>query len=277
MMRIMLCAAVLAATSALIRDPLVRAQARDAASVLEPARDALGGNTNLAAVKSFLATGRTRLLRGENLVPIEFEIACELPDKYVRRDEFPAQDLPPAVNGFRGEEAIGPSKTTREEFARLMLGVFAAAPSVFPVTFAYAAEAEAPEGKADVLDVSGPANFSARFVVQRETHMPVMLIWQAAPAGRGGPGAGPMGRGVPGAGPVGRGVPGAAPGGPGRGAAPPSAEHRLYYADYRAVNGGVKWPFRIRHAVAGATIEEMTFDRVSLNVKIDPKKFEALK
>jgi hypothetical protein len=29
--------------------------------------------------------------------------------------------------------------------------------------------------------------------------------------------------------------------------------------------------------VAGATIEEMTFDRVSLNVKIDPKKFEALK
>jgi hypothetical protein len=226
--------------------------------VLEPARQALGGNRNLAAVKSFLATGRTRQLRGVNLVPIEFEIACELPDKYVRRDEFPAQDLPPVVNGFRGDDAIGPSKTTREEFARLMLGVFAAAPSVFPIKFAYSAEAAAPEGTADVLDVSGPANFSARFVVQRETHLPVMLMWQAA-------------------GPAGRGVPGGGPGGPGRGTAPASAEHRLYYADYRAVNGGVKWPFRIRHAVAGATIEEMTFDRVSVNVKIDPKKFEALK
>jgi hypothetical protein len=258
MTRTILCAAMLAATSVLIRDPLARAQARDAASVLEPAREALGGNKNLAAVTSFLATGRTRQLRGENLVPIEFEIACELPDKYVRRDEFPAQDLPPAVNGFRGEDAIGPSKTTREEFARLMLGAFAAAPLAFPLKFAYAAEAEAPEGKADVLDVSGPANFSARFVVQRETHMPVMLVWQAAaPAGRGAPGAGP--------------------GGPGRGATPASAEHRLYYADYRAVIGGVKWPFRIRHAVGGATIEEMTFDRVSINVKIDPKKFEALK
>jgi len=258
MMRAVLCAAVLGAASVLIRDPFVLAQPRDAASVLEPAREALGGNSNLAAVKSFLATGRMRQLRGDNLVPIEFEIACELPDKYARRDEFPAQDLPPVVNGFRGDEAIGPSKTTREEFARLMLGAFAAAPPAFPMKFVYAAEAEAPEGKADVLDLSGPANFAARFVVQRETHLPVMLMWQAA-------------------GPAGRGVRGAAPAAPGRAAAPASAEHRLYYADYRAVNGGVKWPFRIRHAVAGATIEEMTFDRVSVNVKIDPKKFEALK
>jgi hypothetical protein len=263
MTRVMFCAAVLTAAGVLIRDPGIRAQAHDAAPVLAAAREALGGDRNLTAVKTFLATGRTRQLRGDNLVPIEFEIACELPDKYVRRDEFPAQDIPPAVNGFRGEDAIGPSKTTREEFARLMLGAFAATPAAFPLTFAYAAEAEAPEGKADVLDVRGPANFSARFVVQRESHMPVMLIWQApAPPGRGGPGAA---------------GPGAAPAGSGRGAPPPSAEHRLYFADYRPVNGAVKWPFRIRHAVAGATIEEMTFDRVNINAKIDPKKFEALK
>jgi hypothetical protein len=258
MTRAMLCAVVLTAAGVLIRDPLIRAQARDAAPVLAAVHEALGGDRNLAAVKSFLATGRTRQLRGDNLVPVEFEIACELPDKYVRRDEFPAQDIPPVVNGFRGGDAIGPSKTTREEFARLMLGAFAAAPTAFPLTFAYAAEAEAPEGKADVLDIAGPANFSARFIVQRETHMPVMLMWQApGPAGRAGPGAS------------------AAPSG--RGAPPAAAEHRLYYADYRAVAGGVKWPFRIRHAVAGATIEETTFDRVSINAKIDPKKFEALK
>jgi len=249
---------VLTTAGVSIRDPWVRVQTRDAAPVLAAVHEALGGGRNLAAVKTFLATGRTRQLRGDNLVPIEFEIACELPDKYVRRDEFPAQDTPPVVNGFRGEEAIGPSKTTREEFARLMLGAFAAAPPAFPLRFAYAAEAEAPEGKADILDVAGPANFSARFVVQRETHMPVMLMWQApAPMGRGGPGGSTAGSG--------------------RGAPPASAEHRLYYADYRAVNGGVKWPFRIRHAVAGATIEETTFDRVSINAKIDPKKFEAPK
>jgi hypothetical protein len=258
MTRAILCAAVLTAAGVLIRDPSVRAQTRDAAPVLDAAHEALGGNRNLAAVRTFLASGRMRQLRGDNLVPVEFEIACELPDKYVRRDEFPAQDIPPIVNGFRGEETIGPSKTTRDDLARLMLGAFATAPPAFPLTFTYAAEAEAPEGKADVLDVSGPANFSARYFVQRETHMPVMLMWQApGPPGRGG--AGPS---TP---------------GPGRGAPPPAAEHRLYYADYRAVNGGVKWPFRIRHAVAGATIEETTFDRVSINAKIDPKKFEPLK
>jgi hypothetical protein len=257
MTRAMVCAAVLMAAGVSSRDPLVRVQARDAAPVLAAVHEALGGDRNLAAVKTFLATGRARQLRGDNLVPIELEIACELPDNCIRRDEFPAQDTPPVVNGFRGEETIGPSKTTREEFARLILGAFAAAPPAFPLTFAYAAEAEAPEGKADVLDVTGPANFSARFVVQRETHMPVMLMWQAP---------GPTGR-----------SPGASTAGSGRGGPPASAEHRLYYADYRAVNGGVKWPFRIRHAVAGATVEETTFDRVSINAKIDPKKFETLK
>jgi len=246
MKRVGWAAAALAAARVLIWDPSVRGQARDAAQVLAAARDGLGGEKNLAAVKSFIATGRTRQLRGDNLVPIEFEIACELPDKYVRRDEFPAQDIPPAVNGFRGADAIGPSKTTRDEFARLMLGALAASFPSFPLTFKYSAEAEAPEGKADVLDVTGPSNFSARFVVQRETHLPVMLMWQA-------------------------------PGPPARGAPPAPAEHRLYYADYRTVNGGVKWPFRLRQAVAGTTIEETTFDRVSVNAKIDPKKFETLK
>jgi hypothetical protein len=50
----------------------------------------------------------------------------------------------------------------------------------------------------------------------------------------------------------------------------------MYFADYRSVNG-LEWPFRIRRAVAGNTIEETTFDRVSINVKIDPRKFEAPK
>jgi len=256
MTRALLCTVVSVAGTVLIWDSSAPAQGRDATPVLTAAREALGGDRNLTAVKTFLASGRMRQIRGDNMVPVEFEIACELPDKYVRRDEFPAQDIAPVVNGFRGEEMIGASKTTREEFARLSLGVFAAATAAFPLTFTYAAEAQAPEGKADVLAASGPANFAARFLVQQETHMPVMLIWQApALPGRGGRGDAGAGRGTP----------------------PPPVEHRQYYADYRAVNGSVKWPFRIRHAVAGTTIEEMTFDRVTVNAKIDPKKFEALK
>jgi hypothetical protein len=64
----------------------------DPQAVLAAARTALGGEGRLSAVKALLATGRTRQVRGDNLVPIEFEIAIELPNKYVRKDEVPAQE-----------------------------------------------------------------------------------------------------------------------------------------------------------------------------------------
>ena len=267
----------------------VSGQGRDAAQVLAAAREALGGDAVLAAVKSFVATGRTRQIRGNNLVPIEFEINCELPDKFVRKDEFPAQDTDLTVSGFRGDALIqfpgpgagrggapgapsrgnGPNadeqrlNTVRQEFVRLTLGAFATSFPTYPLTFKYAAEAEAPDGKADVLDVSGPANFTARLLVQRETHLPVMLIWQMSPP------PGPP-----------RGAPPAGPGASAAPIAPPATaapmEVRLYYADYRAVNG-IRWPFRIRRAVGGTTTEETMFDRVNVNVRIDPRKFEAPK
>ena len=53
-----------------------------------------------------VATGRTRQVRGDNLVPIEFEIAIELPDKYVRKDEIPAQESGPTTTGFNGDTLL---------------------------------------------------------------------------------------------------------------------------------------------------------------------------
>jgi len=70
--------------------PALPGQTPDAAQVISSAREALGGEKKLAAVRTFIATGRTRQVRGNNLVPIEFEINCELPDKFVRTDEIPA-------------------------------------------------------------------------------------------------------------------------------------------------------------------------------------------
>ena len=240
------------------------AQPPTAQSVVAAAREALGGERRLSAVTSFTATGRTRQIRGNNLVPIEFEINCELPDRFVRKDEIPAQDTDASVTGFIGDQLIlyptPPSRAggpppqgmaqqrltgVKQDFARLLLGAFAASFPPYPLTFKYLAEGDAPEGKADILDVAGPANFSARLVVQRDTHLPVLLMWQVpAPA---------------------------APATP-----PMPVEHRLYYGDFRDVNG-MKWPFRLRHAVAGDTIEETTFDRIRINVKIDAKKFEVPK
>jgi hypothetical protein len=273
-----------------MRSLLAFGQAPNAMQVLAAAREALGGEKNLVAVKTFVATGRTRQLRGNNLVPIEFEINCELPDRFVRKDEIPAQDTDVTVSGFTGDTLIqfppppvgraggpGPAPggratpppgdapptaargegrgrggppinpaqqrlaSVKQDFARLMLGAFATSFPSYPLTFKYAGVGEAPEGKADVLDVAGPANFAARLVVQQDTHLPVMLMWQQPAPGQ-----------------------------------PAPVEYRLYYADFRDVNG-LKWPFRIRRAVGGQTIEETTFDRIRINAKIDAKKFEAPK
>ena len=313
--------------------PTAQAPTPDAGSVRAAAREALGGESRLSAVKTILATGRTRQIRGDNLVPIEFEIGIELPDKYFRKDEIPAQESGPTTVGFSGDALMqlpaqpagaipgrpgGPPPPTpehqdaarraraigvKQDFARLMLGFFAGSFSSYPLTFTYAGQAEAPQGMADVLDVKGPANLAMRFFVHKDTHLPVMVTWPGAAAvpGRGpgaGPGRGPVpgpasgpgpalgpapGRGTgpppsPSSGPGPAPVPGPSAGPPaGRGPAPgPPAENRLYFADYRDVDG-LRLPFRLRRAIGPDTIEETTFDRFRINAKIDPKKFEISK
>ena len=91
--------------AAVFAQPLC-AQSKDPAAILASARQAMGGDAKLAAVKSFTATGRTRQVRGDNLVPIEFELFVELPDKYLRKDEVPAQESGPTATGFNGEELV---------------------------------------------------------------------------------------------------------------------------------------------------------------------------
>ena len=177
------------------------AQTRTADSVIAGARAALGGEAKIAGVKTFIATGRTRQVRGENLVPIEFEIQAELPDKYSRRDEFPAQDAGPVTAGFVGDALVliprpipppprpgmpapppgameaqlrGRMMQAKQDFARLLRGMFAGTSPAFPVTYSYVGQAEAPQGKADVIDVKGPANFAARLFIA-DTGLPIML------------------------------------------------------------------------------------------------------
>jgi len=253
-----------------------------AAAVLAETRAALGGDARIGGVKTFIATGRTRQVRGDNLIPIEFEIQAELPDKFARRDEFPAQDNGPATSGFNGDAPVqippapapparagvppptpaqqeaarrGRVTVAKQDFARLMLGMFATSYSSFPLTFAYVAQAEAPQGKADVIDVIGPANFRARLFIDSQTHLPIMLTWQApAPPARGG-------------GPPPGGPPAAAP------APSPLMEQRLYFADYRE-SDGFQLPFRLRRAVGADTTEETTFDRFRINARIDPRRFD---
>ena len=129
-------------------------------------------------------------------------------------------------------------------------------------------QAEAPQGRADVVDVKGPGDFVARLFVDGKTHLPIMLSWQARRP--------PLAAAVPAA-PGGAGRPGvpppAAAGPPAAPALPPPVENRLYFAEYRSFDG-LQLPTRVRRAVAGDTTEETTFDRFRINARVDPRRFE---
>jgi len=236
--------ALVVGTSTQIADPAV--------GVLAAAREALGGEKKLSAVRTLVVTGRTKQLRGNNLAAIEFEIAIELPDKYVRKDEVPLTESDATTAGFNGNTLIlvpapanaGPARlaAVKQDAERYMLG-FLALPSS-TATMKYVGKAEAPEGKADVVDISYPDKTTLRLIVSASTHLPIMVSWQApAAAGRRGADA----------------------------AAQPG-ESRLYFGDYRDV-GGQQLPFFLRRAVGADTVEETTFDKFRINTKIDPKKF----
>ena len=242
---------------------------KKAEQVLADARKALGGD-KLAEIKTIAATGRTKRIRGNNLVPIEFEILIEPPAKYVRIDEFPAEDMDPTSAGFNGDALIqippppampagrggppdgarggppgaapagaapgapaqappgapagaptpppggvpppggapapgapaagamapgampgggrGPAMDPRrarlnavkQDYARLALGLFASS-SAYPLTYWYAAIAEAPQGRADVLDVKGEGNFALRLFINTDTRLPIMVTWTTPP------------------------------------------------------------------------------------------------
>jgi hypothetical protein len=53
-------------------------------------------------------------------------------------------------------------------------------------------------------------------------------------------------------------------------------EYRVYYGEYKAVDG-VKVPYRIQRSIDGKPTEELVLDKIRFNPKIDPKKFEVAK
>lgn len=323
---VLACLAVAAGLAAQPQTSSSGASSSEAAAVLASTRQALGAEQRLSSIKTLVANGQTRQVQGDNLVPIEFEIAIEFPDKYVRTDEIPARESGPTSRGFNGDALIqvgdaaegggrrggppppggqpggaspppggapaprpNPTLLVKQDFAKLTLGTFAASFTAYPLTFGYVGQAEAPEGKAHVLEVKGAGDFSARLFVDAATHLPLMLSWTTPPelvaviAGQKSPQNLPPGS-----------VTFETPPPPPATATAEEkkrfeeealaarkkamasarpAENRIYYGDYRTVDG-LKFPFRMRRAVGATTIEETTFDRYRINVKIDPRKFE---
>jgi hypothetical protein len=327
----LLAAAVLAGIAA--TGTGIDAQATDADKVIAAARQALGGDGKIDAVKTVSVVGRTTRTRPDGTSSeSEFELSIELPDKYMRRDVLAAMgptsvyrntgfngdglinltDVPPSLSagGNIRVSMIGPGSAPpgvtltpeqkadldkrtiagfKQEFTRLSLGMFISSFKAYPIQFKYGGQAESADGKADILDVTGENGFTGRLFLDAATHLPLMFSWmdkEPLVMTVGGPGGG---RG-----------PTMTGGGGGRSGAAPTkeemekmqqemadrmkeaeakrqtVEYRLFYADYKTYDG-VKLPTRIQQMVAGKATQETTFDRVKVNGKIDPKKFEPTK
>ncbi len=307
---------------------LVLGQGGDVNKVLADMRAALGGADKVAAVKTMTATGRTlRTNQAGTTSESEFELAMELPDKYMMRSVLANMgqmsiyrnagfngnglinliDQPPSLGGGGGAMVVmrsagGPAPGAvatpeqkaeserlqvlmhKRDFARLALGMFGSSYAGFPVEFSYAGEAEAADGKAYVVDVKGAEDFAARLFVDAKTNLPLMLSWTALEplvmqqniSRGGGPGQPMVMQG---------------------GGSPEEraklmeemaarqkeaeanrkmVEYRVYYSNFRNVNG-LKLPHTLQRSVAGKPTEEMTFDAIKVNPKIDSKKFEITK
>jgi len=313
----------------LAAEALVVGQSADVKRVLSDVRTALGGEEKLAAVKNMAIEGQVMRASQNGSAASDFEMAFELPDRYVKIDVFASingMDLKRRA-GFNGNEAIddrdmpnmgggggmmhvmtmGPGGPTtgqaspeqlaeqkklllaqsKKEFARLVLGLLGTSTPAFPVEFKYAGEAQAQDGKAEVLEVQGADGFTAKFFVDGKTHLPLMVSWMDKEPLR-----------------VQMGGPGGASGGSGnvqmigRGGGSPeemkkmqqdmaermkqaeanrrTVEFRTFYTDYKAF-GGVNLPTRIQRSIDGVPVEEMKLEKVKVNQKIDAGKFKVTK
>lgn len=329
----------LTATALVLTVPTVAlAQAPDVSKILADTRQALGGS-KLDQVQSLAIEGRSTTVTPAGARTTEFEMALQLPDKFMRRDVLAAMgnmsvyrvsgfngpdgliheiDRPPQLAGGGGGGRVligtGPSNpaimgadltpeqreaqrhelllASKQEYARLALGMFAAAPVVFPLEFSYAGEAESPEGTAHVLDVKGEGGFAARLFIDTKTHLPLMLTWmdkEPLSMTMGGAGGGMAGMGGGGRGGV------SVQGGAGMSAADLEklkqemaermkeaeanrriVEFHVYYGDFKTVSG-VKLPHRLQFSIDGEPSREMQFDRVRMNARIDQRKFQVTK
>jgi hypothetical protein len=348
---------LLTLVSVVAAQAILAAQGGDVDKILSAARQALGGEKKLEAVKSIAIEGRAmRISPAGTSTESEFEAAIELPDKFMRRDVLASMgnmsiyrnsgfngdgvineiDAPPQLAGGGGHVVMfrtsGPGGSTmtvgsggtsvsgaaqtpeqqeagrkamlvsaRQDFARMALGMFARSPAAYPLAMSFAGQAESPDGKADVIDVKGDGDFAARLFIDATTHLPLMLSWMAkeplavsrsVTSGPGGATAVAVGGGVS------HGAVAAPSGQTTRTTMTPEerekmtkqieeqmkeaeakrrvVEYRLFYGDYRAVDG-VQVPHRLQRSVDGKPTEEITFEKVKVNAKIDAKKFTVTK
>lgn len=181
-----------------------------AEEVLKQAREAIGGE-RLQKIESLYINGQYRRVFGDRQMGGDREISISLPDKYLVEDSInPGGMSTSMVNtrGLNGERAwsgssgggggmvirfgngpggaqltpeqieAGQRRMYQAEFARYLLAMILTPPASLQVEFKYAGESDVEELPADVIDIAGPDQFSARLFFDKKTHLPLLLSYR---------------------------------------------------------------------------------------------------
>ena len=193
----------------LICAPAAFADDARAQEILKQARQAIGGEEQLQKVQGLQIHGQYRRVFGDRQMGGDRDISILLPNKYLVEDAMNADGLSTALintRGLNGDKAwsgnsgggsmifriAGPGgeQATPEqmeamqrriynaEFSRYLLAMLLTPPPEMAVEYKYAGESEVEDAKADVIDVTGPDNFSVRVFFDKTSHLPLLLSYR---------------------------------------------------------------------------------------------------
>ena len=181
-----------------------------AQEVLKQAREAIGGEEQLQKLQGLHINGQYRRTFGDRQMEGDREISILLPNKYLVEDAMNAGGHSISMTNTRGLNgdrawsansggggnmiirmgAPGGQTLTPEqieaaqrrmysaEFSRYLLAMVLTAPASLAVEYKYAGESDVEGVQADVIDVTGPDNFSARIFFDKQSHLPLLLSYR---------------------------------------------------------------------------------------------------
>ena len=181
-----------------------------AQEVLKQARKAIGGDEQLQKIQGLQVNGQYRRVFGDRQMGGDREISILLPNNYLVEDAMNAGGLSTAMINTRalsggkawsgnsgggggmifrmggpGGQQISPEQMEAmqrrmfsAEFSRYLLAMILTPPPSLAVEYKYAGESDVEDVKADVIDVSGPDNFSVRVFFDKSSHIPLLLSYR---------------------------------------------------------------------------------------------------
>ena len=251
--------------------------------LIEQARRALGGEA-LTALRTLRAEGHSTRVVGPLRLSSAIELLLERPDRFLRIDRMRLAGAgAETVSGFAGDqffqrtpEPLATSRGNhpspdqsqtlmraaavgfRKELTLLLLGFFGGTFDGASLQVERLGSAEAPDGTADALRLTFDDGSVATLFIHAETHLPLMVSWQGSD-----PAVVVRLATTPEA---------SAASVLAESTRLPTVEHRLHFTEFRLV-AGLRWPFLVRRTAGGAPIEELRFDRFTLNPVFNARTF----